>query len=145
MVTTYTNGSGTYTFNSLFNDPFFIGFDKLTNRLANAHSNASGFPPYNVRKLEDDDNFMIELAVAGYNKESITIEEHEGTLTIKGERPDVDNEYVHKGIAGRNFTRTFALGEYVNVTGAELKDGMLYVILKREIPEEKKPKTIKIK
>ena len=81
---------------------------------------------------------------SGYTRDSISIEEHEGTLTIKGDNPDTDNEYIHKGIAGRKFTRTFALGEYVNVTGAELKDGMLYIVLKREIPEEKKPKTITI-
>ena len=137
---TYTSGS----LNSIFNDPFFIGFDRLTNRLSNAHSNANGFPPYNVRKLEDDDNFVIELAVAGYNRESINIEEHDGTLTIKGEKPEDQETYVHKGIAGRKFTRTFALGEYVNVTGAELKDGMLFVTLKREIPEDKKPKQIDI-
>lgn len=144
MVTYTTNGSGTYTFNSLFNDPFFIGFDALANRLTSAHSNTSGFPPYNVRKI-DEDTFIVELAVAGYNKESLEVSEHEGTLEIKGERPEDVEEYVHKGIAGRKFTRSFALGEYVHVDNAELKDGMLYVKVKRELPEEKKPKTIKIK
>ena len=144
MVTTYTSGSGNYTFNSLFNDPFFIGFEALANRLTSAHTNTTGFPPYNVRK-EDEDNFVIELAVAGYNKESLSITEHEGTLEVKGERPEDAEEYVHKGIAGRKFTRSFVLGEYVYVSSADLKDGMLYVKLRRELPEEKKPKTIKIK
>lgn len=144
MATPYTSGSGNYTFNSFFNDPFFIGFDALANRLTSAHTNTNGFPPYNVRKI-DEDTFVVELAVAGYNKNSIDITEHEGTLTIKGERPEDVEEYLHKGIAGRKFTRTFALGEYMFVDNADLNDGMLYVIVKREIPEEKKPKTIKIK
>jgi molecular chaperone IbpA len=141
------NGNYTYTSGSLdkfFNDPFFIGFDGLVNRLTSAHTNTNGFPPYNVRKL-DEDTFVVELAVAGFNKESLTIEEHEGTLTIKGERPEDEETYLHKGIAGRKFTRTFALSEYMFVDSADLNDGMLNVIVKREIPEEKKPKTIKIK
>lgn len=141
MSYTYTYGSTT---NSLLNDPFFIGFDKMFNRLSNATNQQSGFPPYNVRK-NDEDSYIVELAVAGYNKESIEITEHDGVLTIKGERPEDAEEYVHKGIAGRKFTRTFTLAEYMFVDGAELKDGMLYVSIKREIPEEKKPKTVKIK
>jgi molecular chaperone IbpA len=148
MVETYTYTGNTYTGTgalwNAFNDPFFIGFDKFTDRLANAHSNTSGFPPYNVRKI-DEDTFVVELAVAGYNKSSLDVTEHEGTLTIKGERPEDQEEYVHKGIAGRKFTRTFALGEYVHVDSADLNDGMLYIVVKREVPEEKKPKNIKIK
>jgi len=126
------------------NDPFFIGFDKMFNRLTNTTINQSGFPPYNVRKV-DEDTFVVELAVAGYNKESIQITEHDGSLIIKGERPEDVEEYLHKGIAGRKFTRSFALGEYMFVNSADLVDGMLYVVIKREVPEEKKPKTIEIK
>jgi molecular chaperone IbpA len=126
------------------NDPFFIGFDRMFNRLTNTTTNQSGFPPYNVRKV-DEDTFVVELAVAGYNKESIAITEHDGSLIIKGERPEDVEEYLHKGIAGRKFTRTFALGEYMFVNSADLVDGMLYVVVKREVPEEKKPKTIEIK
>jgi molecular chaperone IbpA len=126
------------------NDPFFIGFDKMFNRLTNTTTNQSGFPPYNVRKV-DEDTFVVELAVAGYNKESIKITEHDGSLIIKGERPEDVEEYLHKGIAGRKFTRSFALGEYMFVNSADLVDGMLYVVVKREVPEEKKPKTIQIK
>lgn len=128
----------------LFNDPFFIGFDALANRLMTAHTNTNGFPPYNVRKV-DEDTFIVELAVAGYNKESLTVTEHDGTLEIKGERPEDAEEYVHKGIAGRKFTRSFVLGEYVHVDSADLKDGMLYIKVKRDLPEEKKPRTVKIK
>jgi molecular chaperone IbpA len=139
--TTYTGGSG--TFNTLFNDPFFIGFDKMFNRLTTTNQQ-SGFPPYNVRKV-DEDTYIVELAVAGFNKESIDVTEHDGALTIKGERPEDVEEYIHKGIAGRKFTRTFTLAEYMHVDSADLNDGMLYVVVKRNIPEEKKPKTIKIK
>ncbi len=126
------------------NDPFFIGFDRMFDRLTNTTTNQSGFPPYNVRKI-DEDTFVVELAVAGYNKDAINITEHDGSLIIKGERPEDVEEYLHKGIAGRKFTRSFALGEYMFVNSADLVDGMLYVVLKREVPEEKKPKTITIK
>lgn len=141
MSYTYTyKGTGS----SLFNDPFFIGFDKMFDRLTNTTSTQSGFPPYNVRKV-DEDTYVVELAVAGFNKDSIDITEHDGVLTIKGERPEDVEEYVHKGIAGRKFTRTFTLAEYMFVDSADLNDGMLYVVVKRDIPEEKKPKKIKIK
>lgn len=126
------------------NDPFYIGFDKMFDRLTNTTHQQSGFPPYNVRK-EDEDTFIVELAVAGYNKQSLEVKENDGMLEIKGERPEDQEEYLHKGIAGRKFTRTFALGEYMYVDSADLNDGMLYVVVKRELPEEKKPKTIKIK
>lgn len=135
-----TNGLGP----TWLNDPFFIGFDKMFDRLTNTTTNQSGFPPYNVRKV-DEDTFVVELAVAGYNKSSIEVIEHDGVLSIKGERPEDVEEYLHKGIASRKFTRTFALGEYMYVDSADLNDGMLYVVVKREIPEEKKPKTITIK
>lgn len=135
-----TNGLGP----TWLNDPFFIGFDKMFNRLSGTSQQQSGFPPYNVRKI-DEDTFVVELAVAGYNKDSIDITEHEGSLIIKGERPEDTEEYLHKGIAGRKFTRTFALGEYMYVNSADLADGMLYVVVKREVPEEKKPKKITIK
>ena len=134
----------TYTYNSLFSDPFFIGFDRLTSRLSDAHANATGFPPYNVRK-DDEDTFVVELAIAGFGKEDIKITEHEGTLKIEGAKEDSDTTYVHKGIAGRKFTRSFALGEYMVVEGADMADGMLYITVKRQVPEEKKPKHITIK
>lgn len=140
--------SYTYTYktagSSLVNDPFFIGFDKFFDRISNTTNQQSGFPPYNVRKV-DEDTYVVELAVAGFNKDSIEITEHDGTLTIKGERPEDVEEYVHKGIAGRKFTRTFTLSEYMFVDSADLNDGMLYVVVKRNVPEEKKPKTIAIK
>jgi molecular chaperone IbpA len=130
----------------LFNDPFFIGFNRELSRLNTAHkTNSQSYPPYDLLKL-DEDTYQISLAIAGFSKEDINVSVDNGTLIIKGEIAEVtDAEVVHKGIAGRKFTRTFALGEYMEVTSAELKDGMLHVHVVRIIPEDKKPKVIDIK
>ena len=130
----------------LFNDPFFIGFNRELGRLSNAHkTNSQTYPPYDLLKL-DEDTYRISLAVAGFSRENIDISVDNGTLIIKGEIVEVvDAEVVHKGIAGRKFVRSFALGEYMEVTGAEMKDGMLHINVDRIIPEDKKPKTIEIK
>jgi molecular chaperone IbpA len=130
----------------LFNDPFFIGFNRELNRLNTAHkTNSQSYPPYDLLKL-DEDTYQISLAIAGFSKEDIDVSVDNGTLIIKGEIVEVtDAEVVHKGIAGRKFVRSFALGEYMEVTSAELKDGMLHVHVVRIVPEDKKPKIIKIK
>jgi molecular chaperone IbpA len=130
----------------LFNDPFFIGFNRELGRLNTAHkTNSQSYPPYDLLKL-DEDTYRISLAIAGFSKEDIDVSVDNGTLIIKGEIVEVtDAEIVHKGIAARKFTRTFALGEYMEVTGADLKDGMLHINVDRIVPEEKKPRTIKIK
>ena len=130
----------------LFNDPFFIGFNRELGRLNTAHkTNSQTYPPYDLLKL-DEDTYRISLAVAGFSREDINISVDNGTLIIKGEIVEVtDAEVVHKGIAGRKFVRSFALGEYMEVTGAEMKDGMLHINVDRIIPEDKKPKTIEIK
>jgi molecular chaperone IbpA len=130
----------------LFNDPFFIGFNRELGRLNTAHkTNSQTYPPYDLLKL-DEDTYRISLAVAGFSREDINISVDNGTLIIKGELVEVvDAEVVHKGIAGRKFVRSFALGEYMEVTGAEMKDGMLHINVDRIIPEDKKPKTIEIK
>ena len=130
----------------LFNDPFFIGFNRELGRLNTAHkTNSQTYPPYDLLKL-DEDTYRISLAVAGFSRENIDISVDNGTLIIKGELVEViDAEVVHKGIAGRKFVRSFALGEYMEITGAEMKDGMLHINVDRIIPEDKKPKTIEIK
>jgi molecular chaperone IbpA len=130
----------------LFNDPFFIGFNKEIARLNSAHkTNSQSYPPYDLLKL-DEDTYRLSLAIAGFTKDDIDISVDNGTLVIKGEITEVtDAEVVHKGIAGRKFVRSFALGEYMEVTGAELKDGMLHINVDRIVPEDKKPKKIKIK
>jgi molecular chaperone IbpA len=131
----------------LFRDPFFIGFNREMERMASVHQAATrqSYPPYDVLKL-DDDKYQISIAVAGFTKKDLDISVDNNTLTVKGEIVEVtDGEYLHKGIASRKFTRTFALGEYMEVTAAEIKDGMLNIDIDRIVPEDKKPKQIKIK
>jgi molecular chaperone IbpA len=130
----------------LFNDPFFIGFNRELGRLNSAHKiNSQSYPPYDLLKI-DEDTYRLSIALAGFTKEDINISVDGGALIINGEIVEVtDAEVIHKGIAGRKFTRSFALGEYMEVTGAEMKDGMLHINVDRVIPEDKKPKTIEIK
>ena len=130
----------------LFNDPFFIGFNRELSRLNTAHkTNIQTYPPYDLLKL-DEDTYRLSLAIAGFTQDDLKISIDNGTLIIKGEIVEViDAEIVHKGIAGRKFVRSFALGEYMEVTGAEMKDGMLHINIDRVVPEEKKPKEIAIK
>ena len=131
----------------LFRDPFFIGFNRELERMSAVHQAATrqSYPPYDVLKL-DEDTFQVSIAVAGFTKDNIEVSVDNSTLIVKGELTETtDAEYLHKGIASRKFTRTFALGEYMEVTGAKLEDGMLNITVDRIVPEEKKPKTIKIK
>ena len=131
----------------LFKDPFFIGFNREMERLANVQlaSRQTTYPPYDLIKV-DEDTYKLSVAVAGFTKDDVKVTVEDGTLIVKGEITEVyDAEIVHKGIAGRKFTRTFALGEYMEVTGAEMKDGMLHIDIDRIVPEDKKPKEIAIK
>ena len=131
----------------LFRDPFFIGFNREVERLNNIHreATAQSFPPYNIVKV-DEDSYRVSLAVAGFDKKDIEVSVENQTLIVKGEVTAEDTgEVLHKGIAARKFTRTFALGEYMEVVGAEFKNGMLHIDVDRIVPEDKKPKTIKIK
>ena len=128
--------------------PFTVGFDRIFDNLNNVSEIASNYPPYNIIK-QDDEHFVIELAAAGFSKEEFNIHlVPEGNkLVVQGvqDRGEHTKEYYHKGIAARNFTRTFALAEDVEVEGAEFTDGMLNISLVRIIPEEKKPKEITVK
>jgi molecular chaperone IbpA len=131
----------------LFKDPFFIGFNREMERLSNVQlaSRQTSYPPYDLIKV-DDDTYKLSLAVAGFSKNDIDVSVDNGTLVVKGELPELTEvEIVHKGIAGRKFTRTFALGEYMEVISASMEDGMLNIDIERIIPEDKKPKTIKVK
>lgn len=133
------------TIEAWFNDPFFLGFHDQFARWNTNKGTTSSFPPYNVKKV-DEDNYMIELAVAGYSREDIEIKVEKDTLTIKSDKKNEDkSDFLHRGIAGRNFTQHFTLGEYMIVKSALLENGMLLINLERELPEEAKPKTIKIK
>jgi molecular chaperone IbpA len=125
-----------------------IGFDNLVNEFFNEPSfvNTSGYPPYNISKAEDD-VYEITLAVAGFKKSDIEIELEDGNLKITGKSDVIDEgrEYLYKGIAERNFVRTFKLAEYVEVKDAKLEDGILRVSLFRNVPEALKPQKITIK
>jgi molecular chaperone IbpA len=131
----------------LFKDPFFIGINRELDRFNRVYGAATKqtYPPYDLIQIDDDD-YLLKMAVAGFGKDDIDITVNNGTLTISGEIVDDESyDYLHKGIAARKFTRTFALGEYMEVVSAEMKDGLLHVAVKREIPEEKRPKQITIK
>ncbi|OUX37770.1 MAG: hypothetical protein CBE33_02545 [Candidatus Pelagibacter sp. TMED273] len=125
-----------------------IGFDRLAEQFFNdpTFNNAqTGYPPYNIAK-KDDDVYEVTLAVAGFKKDDIDISLEDGTLIIKGESNVLDEsvEYLHKGIAERNFIRTFKLAEFVEVKEAKLEDGILRVSLFRNVPDALKPQSIKI-
>ena len=124
----------------------FLGFDHIFDQLENIHSRAKDtYPPHNVIK-HDSYKYEIELAVAGFNKEHIDIQVKDHVLTIKGDRPQRREQdlYVHKGISARNWTKSFRLSEYTEVTGADLEDGILTVNLEVVLPEEKQPRKINI-
>jgi len=127
--------------------PYAVGFDRQFNRLNDyvAHQQTStGFPPYNIRKGKVEDTFLIELAVAGFSEEDLTITVKETNLTIIGDIGEKDNGFIHQGISQRKFNRTFVLAEDVVVKGSDLSNGILTIYAERVVPEEKKARTIEI-
>jgi molecular chaperone IbpA len=130
----------------LLNDPFFIGFDSIFNKLNQIEkANITNYPPYNLIKTGED-TYLIELAVAGFDEKDFDIELHDGVLTIRADvgESDTATNYLHKGIAARSFVRKFTLADTVEVDGVSLHQGMLNVKLRNVIPDEKKPKKILI-
>ena len=124
-----------------------IGFDSLFNDVERRFSNSiPNYPPYNVLK-HDDNSFEIEVAVAGFDREDIAIEVDQNLLTIKGKRlkEDDGDKYVYRGLAARDFERSFTLADHIIVGDAELTNGILRVKLTREVPEALKPRVISIK
>ena len=125
-----------------------IGFDRVFDAVTRLHTVEGGqsnsFPPYNIKRI-DDENYEIQIAIAGFKKSELNVVVEDGNLIVKGEQEKSEDEFLHKGIAERNFTRTWGLADEVKVTGSELKDGVLTISLVHEIPEEKKPQSIKIK
>lgn len=124
-----------------------IGFDHLTALLESTNKNESqaSYPPYNIELMETD-QYKITMALAGFKENEIKIQSERQTLSVVGEKENnSDNQnFLHQGIAARNFERRFKLAEHVEVTGAELINGLLHIDLVRIIPEAMKPKTIKI-
>ena len=125
---------------------FAVGFDNMFDELLRSSQSNTNYPPYNIVK-HGDDNFAIELAVAGFKDGEINIEVERNQLTVKGEQAvDLDNqiEYLHRGISARSFSRTWTLADHVEVAGAKSENGILTISLERKVPEEQKPKSIAI-
>lgn len=130
-------------------DKFFVGFEEQFDRLAKLHDDVTkdipNYPPYNIRKTGEN-NYVIEMAVAGFARQDIEIEFADDKLIVRGNTAE-DNtaDYIFKGIANRAFTRTFALNDQIEIQDAALFNGMLQIALERIIPEHKKPKKIEVK
>ena len=137
------------TFDSIWRDisPFAVGFDRTFDTLellASSRAKETNYPPYNIRKISED-QYAIELAVAGFEDKDIDIELVEETLTIKGNRPkEAGDGLLHQGLAARDFVKKFVLSDDMEIKGAALSNGMLYVGLERIIPDEKKPRKSKL-
>ena len=124
-----------------------VGFDRLAQMLNEQNNfDTPAYPPYNIERTGDD-TYRITMAVAGFSVDELEIEVKSNGLTITGKKSDTAEkpEYLHQGIAARSFERRFQLADHVEVTGAEIENGLLHVDLKREIPEAMKPRTIAIK
>lgn len=125
-----------------------VGFDTLFDNFEKRFTNqiSTNYPPHNIVKL-DADNYEIQVAVTGFNPEDVSVEVNQNELVIKGEcavTEDASVTYLHRGLAGRDFVRTFALADHMEVGKAKIKNGVLTVALKRVIPEALKPRVLKI-
>lgn len=131
--------------------PFYrstVGFDRLFSMLDSASAPESPtYPPYNIERTGQD-AYRVTMAVAGFAENELSIEAHQNVLTIKGGKADAadgeQTEVLYRGIASRSFERKFQLAEHVEVVGAELRNGLLHIDLKREVPEQMKPRRIAI-
>lgn len=123
-----------------------IGFDRFAQLLDNMTGVEEGsYPPYNIERMGEND-YRITMAVAGFAESEIKIEVKEQSLTVRGDKvaDDKERHFLHRGIAARSFERRFQLADYVEVKGADLKDGLLHIDLQRNIPERMKPRSIPI-
>ena len=130
--------------------PFSVGFDSIFDEfdkmLESSERYNSNYPPYNINRVGEND-YKIEVALAGFDKKDIEVEVEDGTLSIRSVKEDTSEARgeIYRGIAYRKFERKFTLADSVVVNGAKLKDGMLTINLERVVPEEKKPRTITVK
>lgn len=136
----------TFDFSPLYRST--VGFDRLFGLLDAAtkgEESASTYPPFNI-EVTGEDAYRVTMAVAGFSRDDLTIEQRQNTLTISGKRETNGDErrYLHRGIAGRSFERRFELADHVKVVNAALENGLLHVELVREVPEEAKPHRIEI-
>ena len=125
-----------------------IGFDRMGSLLDNAlrsQKAAVGFPPYDI-ETTGEDRYAITLAVAGFEESELDIQVEKGVLSVRGKKADDSEEksYLYRGIANRSFERKFNLADYIEVSGADLKNGLLTISLVKEVPEAMKPRSIEI-
>ncbi|MBT5434789.1 MAG: Hsp20 family protein [Alphaproteobacteria bacterium] len=135
-----------FDFSPLFRST--VGYDRVMHALeANSRAADEGYPPYNIEKVDEND-YRITMALAGFGEDDLDIEVKDATVTVSGEIAQTKDEgrtYLHRGIAGRSFKRTFQLADHVRVSGAALENGLLHIDLVREVPEALKPRTIEIR
>ena len=127
---------------------FGIGFDTMFDELHRIHSQQvnTNYPPYNVIQINEDE-YMISMAVAGFGPDNLSVTKEKNFLIIEGNQhptDDVEPKYLHHGISARDFRREFKLADHVEIANAHLELGILNIHLKRDVPEEQKPKTIAI-
>ena len=130
--------------------PYAVGFDRVFDRLntyvANQnHMTPTGFPPYNIRR-DGDYNYVIEMALAGMSKDDLEVQVADQTLTVRSKEKKLDEggELLHRGISYRQFSRSWTLADEVVVNDAKMENGMLLIHLEHVVPEEKKPRLVKI-
>ena len=125
-----------------------VGFDRIFDDFEHRFANqlSTNYPPYNIVKRSED-NYEIQIAVAGFTREEIELTSENNELKIKGTKfEEEDNgEFLYRGLAARNFERAFTLGQYLEVDSAEIQDGLLIIKLERHVPEALRPKRIEIK
>jgi len=127
--------------------PQFVGFDQLFNELerlveGSHQTRNTSFPPHNIIKV-DDNRYIVEMAVAGFGEDEVSVEIQDGTLIVKGEKSDkTEVNYVYRGIGTRSFTKSIRLNDTIEVRGAQFKDGILKIGLENIIPEHKKPRKV---
>jgi HSP20 family molecular chaperone IbpA len=120
---------------SLFDHPFFLGFDQLERELDRLKKNTDGYPPYNVEQIGED-GLRITLAVAGFTMDDLEVEVENNQLLISGrQREDEEKVYLHRGIAARQFQRSFVLADGIEIKEASLDNGLLHIDMQRVIPE----------
>ena len=136
----------TFDFSPLYRST--VGFDSMTRLLESAlraDEGQNSYPPYNIEKTGEN-AYRITMAVAGFGENDITITAQENSLVVTGKlaKTEEDKKFLYRGIAGRAFERRFELAEHIRVAGASLVNGLLHVDLVKEVPEAKKPRTVKI-
>ena len=132
---------------TIFTSPMarqFVGFDTLFDELNRfANHKEPNYPAFNIAK-DDDEHYRIELALAGFTSDEISIQTEQGVLTVEARKQGDETGYIHQGIAQRAFSKMFRLSEYMKVEDAKFVDGILTIFLAREVPEAEKPQQIKI-